>query len=94
MKLGKKVTRTIIENVTFSFVAKAVVMGVTFAGYSSLWAAIGTDVGAMLIVTLNGMKLLPSKKSVKSGSGFDSFAVRGSKPAGDAVPVKLPEDNV
>jgi len=94
VKLGKKVTRTIIENVTFSFVAKAVVMGVTFAGYSSLWAAIGTDVGAMLIVTLNGMKLLPSKKSVKSGSGFDSFAVRGSKPAGGAAPVKLPEDNV
>merc|ERR1712137_191227 len=76
VKLGKAVTRTIIENVTFSLVAKAVVMGFTFAGYSSLWAAIGSDVGAMLIVTANGMKLLPSKKSVKAGSGFDSNAVR------------------
>jgi hypothetical protein len=43
-----------------------------------LWAAIGSDVGAMLIVTMNGMKLLPSKKSVRSGEGFDSFKVRGN----------------
>ena len=79
VKLGKRVTRTIIENVVFSFVAKAVVMGFAFAGYSSLWAAIGSDVGAMLIVTANGMKLLPSKKSVRAGEGFDSFTVRGSQ---------------
>lgn len=79
VKLGKLVTRTIIENVVFSFVAKAVVMGFAFAGYSSLWAAIGSDVGAMLIVTANGMKLLPSKKSVRDGEGFDSFTVRGSQ---------------
>jgi hypothetical protein len=51
-------------------------MGFTFAGYSSLWAAIGSDVGTMLIVTFNGMKLLPSKKSGRSGSGFDSWAVQ------------------
>ena len=78
VKLGKRVTRTIIENVVFSFVAKAVVMGFAFAGYSSLWAAIGSDVGAMLIVTANGMKLLPSKKSIRSKSGFDSFSVKGN----------------
>jgi Cd2+/Zn2+-exporting ATPase len=76
VSLGKKVTRTIIENVCFSFFAKAIVMGFTFAGYSSLWAAIGSDVVAMLAVTLNGMKLLPSKKSVRSGSGFDSWALQ------------------
>ena len=54
-------------------------MGFAFAGYSSLWAAIGSDVGAMLIVTANGMKLLPSKTSVRAGEGFDSFTVRGSQ---------------
>jgi Cd2+/Zn2+-exporting ATPase len=103
VKLGKRVTRTIIENVTFSFVAKAVVMGFTFAGYSSLWAAIGTDVGAMLIVTLNGMKLLPSKKNVRSGDGFDSFVAKGNKPAVKTMaspsevpsfPLQVPEENV
>ena len=56
-------------------------MGFTFAGYSSLWAAIGSDVGTMLIVTFNGMKLLPSKKSGRSGSGFDSWAVQNKASA-------------
>jgi hypothetical protein len=71
------VTRSIVENVTISFVSKALVMGFTFAGYRSLWAAvIGSDVGTMLIVTFIGMKLLPSKKSGRSGSGFDSWAVQ------------------
>ena len=55
---------------------KAVVMGFTIAAYSTLWAAIGSDAGTMLIVTFNGMKLLPSKKSVRSASGFDSWAVQ------------------
>mmetsp|Transcript_26495 Transcript_26495/g.35390 ORF Transcript_26495/g.35390 Transcript_26495/m.35390 type:complete len:360 (+) Transcript_26495:3000-4079(+) len=66
IKMGKRVIRTIKENVAFSLISKAVVMGFTFAGKASLWAAIVTDVGAMLIVTLNGMKLLPSKKKVKN----------------------------
>ena len=91
VKLGKAVTRTIIENVTFSLVAKAVVMGFTFAGYSSLWAAIGSDVGAMLIVTANGMKLLPSKKSVKAGSGFDSNAVKNGDEE-SMFPVRLAQE--
>jgi len=102
VKLGRRVNRTIIENVVFSFAAKAIVMGFTFAGYSSLWAAIASDVGAMLIVTCNGMKLLPSKESVQSRSGFDSFEVRGKTGAnqhaaknGDnevAFPVSLPKN--
>lgn len=70
VKLSKRVTRTIIENVTFSLAAKAAVMALTFAGYTSLWAAIGSDVGAMLIVTANGMKLLPSRRSIRDKTGF------------------------
>jgi Na+/proline symporter len=41
---------------------KGLVGGFMLAGRSSLWAAIASDVGAMLIVTLNGMRLLPSSK--------------------------------
>ncbi|KAL7540531.1 hypothetical protein ACHAXR_012232 [Thalassiosira sp. AJA248-18] len=63
--MGRRVTRTIIENVAFSLIVKAVVMGFTFARGPVLWAAIAADVGAMLIVTLNGMKLLPSSRKVK-----------------------------
>ena len=65
VKMGRRVLRTIIENVVFSIVVKAIVLGFTLAGRSSLWAAIGSDVGAMLLVTLNGMKLLPSSRKVK-----------------------------
>ena len=79
IKLSKRVSKTIIENVTFSILVKAVVMGFTFAGYTSLWAAIGSDVGAMLIVTANGMKLLPSKKSIQNQSGYDAKRIGGKE---------------
>jgi len=62
LKLGKRVIRKIRQNVIFSFVTKAIVAGFTFAGYASLWAAIATDVGSMILVTLNGMTLLPYRK--------------------------------
>jgi len=71
VRMGQKTNRVIIENIAFSFAAKAIVMGFTFAGMASLWAAIGTDVGAMLIVTLNGMKLLPSKKRTNDLVGYE-----------------------
>merc|ERR1712038_433719 len=72
VELSKHVARTIVENIVFSLFVKAVVMGLTFTGHANLWAAIGSDVGAMLIVTTNGMKLLPSKDSIKSQSGYDA----------------------
>lgn len=60
--MGRRVIRTIIENIAFSIFFKALVVGLLFAGYGSLWLAIAADVGAMILVTLNGMKLLPSSK--------------------------------
>ena len=57
--MGRRVLRTILENVTFSLLVKALVLWYTLDGRASLWAAIASDVGAMLVVTLNGMKLLP-----------------------------------
>jgi Cd2+/Zn2+-exporting ATPase len=57
--MGRCVLRTILENVTFALMVKALVLWYTLAGRSSLWAAIASDVGAMLAVTLNDMKLPP-----------------------------------
>ncbi len=71
VKMGPRVISIIIANIVFSFAVKALVMGFAFAGKASLWAAIGSDVGAMLVVTLNGMRLLPSSNKVsleKDGS--------------------------
>ena len=74
IRMGKRVRRTIFENISFSLVTKAVIMGFTFAGRVSLWAAIASDVGAMLIVTMNGMKLLPSRNLTKPVSS-DTLSV-------------------
>lgn len=78
VELSRRVSWTIIENVVFSLVVKLVVMGLTLAGYTSLWAAIGSDVGAMLVVTANGMKLLPSRKSIRNQSGYDAKRIEGA----------------
>ena len=56
--MGTRVIVTIQENIFLSLLAKAVVVALTFAGMMTLLAAIAADVGIMLIVTLNGMKLL------------------------------------
>jgi Cd2+/Zn2+-exporting ATPase len=58
LRISKRTRVKVIQNVTFSLVTKAVMIGLTFAGYVSLGIAIGVDVGAMLIVTLNGVSLL------------------------------------
>ncbi|CAB9504971.1 Putative inactive cadmium/zinc-transporting ATPase HMA3 [Seminavis robusta] len=60
--MGRRVLWTIKENVAFSLIVKIIVLGFTIVGDVSLWVAIMTDVGAMLCVTLNGMRLLPSRK--------------------------------
>jgi Cd2+/Zn2+-exporting ATPase len=61
IKMGRRVVKTIQENIWISLFAKLVVVGLTFAGKMTLLLAIAADVGIMLVVTLNGMKLLPSK---------------------------------
>ena len=49
---------TIRQNIGFSLAVKLVVAGLTVAGMASLWGAIAADVGASLLVVLNGLRLL------------------------------------
>mmetsp|Transcript_45526 Transcript_45526/g.88936 ORF Transcript_45526/g.88936 Transcript_45526/m.88936 type:complete len:1318 (-) Transcript_45526:120-4073(-) len=72
IKMGRRVITTIRENMIFSMVSKLAVFGyiihrLILNKKPNLWFAIGTDVGTMLIVTMNGMKLLPSQS--KQGGG-------------------------
>ena len=67
-ELGQRVVQTIQENIALSLVCKVVVVGLTFAGSMTLLYAIASDVGVMLLVTLNGMKLLPSSTDGSSSS--------------------------
>merc|ERR1711933_17002 len=59
IRMGKRVIRKIKENVVFSICVKFIVLVLALSGYANLWVAIGTDVGSMILVTLNGMTLLP-----------------------------------
>lgn len=79
LKMGRRVIRKIRENVIFSLVTKAIVVGFAIAGDAQLWAAIAADVGAMLIVTLNGMLLLPKRKK--------SSRPATNRASSDAVPI-------
>ena len=58
LQMGRRVIRKIHENIAFSVVTKGIVLGFAVAGKTHLWAAIATDVGAMILVTLNAMMLL------------------------------------
>ena len=61
IKMGRRVLKTVKENIFISLFAKLAVVGLTFAGQMTLLYAIAADVGIMLLVTLNGMKLLPGR---------------------------------
>ena len=78
LKMGTRVVMTIQENLLISIVAKILVVGLTFAGKMTLLAAIASDVGIMLIVTLNGLKLLPKpNEGVTKRTGISSPAYEG-----------------
>ena len=58
-EMGSRVLNTIRENILLSLFCKLAVVVLTFGGYMTLLYAIASDVGVMLLVTVNGMKLLP-----------------------------------
>ena len=62
MVMGRRVLNKIKQNILFSLVVKFTVLGFALAGKTNLWAAIGTDVGSMILVTLNSMMLLPARQ--------------------------------
>lgn len=61
LRMGRRVINKIKQNILFSIAVKFTVLGFALAGKTNLWAAIGSDVGAMILVTLNAMLLLPSR---------------------------------
>eukprot|EP00547_Thalassionema_nitzschioides_P001762 CAMPEP_0194215920 /NCGR_PEP_ID=MMETSP0156-20130528/18048_1 /TAXON_ID=33649 /ORGANISM="Thalassionema nitzschioides, Strain L26-B" /LENGTH=1072 /DNA_ID=CAMNT_0038944565 /DNA_START=46 /DNA_END=3261 /DNA_ORIENTATION=+ len=62
IQMGTRTVITIQENICLSLLAKLLVVGLTFVGKMTLLFAIAADVGIMLIVTLNGIKLLPRRQ--------------------------------
>jgi Cd2+/Zn2+-exporting ATPase len=56
--LSQQARRIIRQNVALSLGIKAIFFALAIAGVATLWMAVFADVGASLIVTLNGMRLL------------------------------------
>lgn len=58
LAVSRRTLHTIRENVILSLGMKGVFLALTLVGATSLWLAVFADVGASLIVTANGMRLL------------------------------------
>ena len=58
VRLGRVTRRVIVQNVALALAVKAAVLLLAVAGHGSLWAALGADMGASLLVIGNGLRLL------------------------------------
>jgi Cd2+/Zn2+-exporting ATPase len=58
MRLSRRALSIIRQNIAFSLLVKAVFLALALAGAATLWMAVFADMGASLLVTLNGMRVL------------------------------------
>lgn len=60
---SRRTLRVIRQNIGFSLAIKALFFVLALTGTSSLWMAIAADMGASLLVTFNGLRLLSKGKT-------------------------------
>ncbi|MGI9077114.1 MAG: heavy metal translocating P-type ATPase [Gemmatimonadaceae bacterium] len=58
MRLSRKTLHVIKQNVWFSIVVKAVFLLLAVSGWATLWMAVAADMGASLLVVMNGLRAL------------------------------------
>lgn len=61
LKLSRNALKIIKQNITFSLAIKLLALLLVIPGWLTLWIAIFADMGATLLVTLNGLRLLRVK---------------------------------
>lgn len=61
--LSRQTWRKLVENIGLSIVIKAIFFVLALLGMATLWMAIFADMGASLIVVLNGLRLLREQKA-------------------------------
>ena len=61
LRISRMTRRVVKQNIALSLGLKLVVLGLAVPGLASLWLAVLADVGATLVVTLNGMRMLRAK---------------------------------
>jgi len=57
IRLSRRALKVIRQNITFAIALKVLVFLAIFPGWLTLWLAIVADMGANILVTLNGMRL-------------------------------------
>lgn len=63
IRLSRRTLRIIKQNITFALVVKLVAVLLVIPSWLTLWIAIFADMGATLIVILNSLRLVRTKKS-------------------------------
>jgi Cd2+/Zn2+-exporting ATPase len=58
VRVSRRANRIIRQNIFFSLAIKALFLLLTIPGWATLWMAVFADMGASLLVTLNGMRML------------------------------------
>ncbi|MFQ5614624.1 MAG: HAD-IC family P-type ATPase, partial [Anaerolineae bacterium] len=76
IRLGRRAVSTIGFNIWFALLIKAVFLVAAFFGLATLWMAVFADMGASLIVTLNGMRLLAGKSESSQISSTEGIINR------------------
>ena len=57
VRLSHKTRDTVTTNIVFALAVKALIFALAVAGLATLWMAVAADVGASVVVILNGMRL-------------------------------------
>ncbi|MDG0822819.1 MAG: cadmium-translocating P-type ATPase [Staphylococcus equorum] len=63
IKLSRKTLNIIKANITFAIIIKIIALLLVIPGWLTLWIAILSDMGATLLVALNGMRLMRVKEN-------------------------------
>ncbi|CAK8531828.1 unnamed protein product [Lathyrus sativus] len=84
IRLARKTTRKLIENVVISVGFKCCILALAIAGYPLVWLAVLTDVGTCLLVILNSMLLLQENRKYEeresARSKYGKFLEDKTKP--------------
>jgi len=64
IRVSRKTLAIIKQNIWFSIGIKAVFLVLAFVGWATLWMAVASDMGASLLVILNGLRALKVSKDI------------------------------
>ena len=73
---ARRARSVIIENVTLALGSKALFLAFMFFGAATLWMAVAADMGATLVVTFNGLRML--RRPPESGGPSGDLALEGA----------------